>query len=259
MLWHDISGQRQGLLEDMEDTCGLGPTGISSNAVLYQQFVRWANQWQKKVIRIILSAQDGDDYDDPNYTTYPSGTMAGTTNRDYQFDPTLKLLKIKNVGASYDGVNFIKLKPIDTTDPDFVNVKADPNIDRIFSQVFPRYDATAGGIDLYPKFTQDQVNLGAKVYVEFWRDAAIEFATTGTDSIAPGFDVSLHPIISQGASYQYAKLYKPDLMAQLERDIFGFKTRYGVVNPGIIDDIVDFYSFRVPQAKRIRPAYKNPR
>lgn len=259
MIWHDSSSARTGLVEDMEDITGLGAGGISGNTATYNQFTRWANQWNLRAIRAILNAQDGFDWDDTNYTTYPSGTFAGTTNRDYVFDPTLKMLKLKNVGVSYDGINYINARPIDTTDPDFANVKADPNIDRIFSQVVPRYDPTAGALDLYPKFTSDQVALGAKVYVEFWRDAAFQFAIDGsTDSIGPGFDSNLHPIVSKGASYEYAKLYKPDLVDTLQGDIFGVNTRYKQL-PGLMNDLEDFYSDRSPQAKRIRPIVRSPR
>lgn len=258
MIWNDLS-LRQGLIQDAEDRCGLGATGITSSTILFQQFTRWANQWQKRIIRIILQGEDSFDFDDSNYTTYPSGTFTGSLNRDYEFDPTLNLLKLKNVGICYDGVNYTKAYPIDTIDPDFWKVKADPNVDQLFSQATPRYDATAAGINIYPKFNQAQLNVGANVYVEFFRDAKSDFATTGTDTQAPGFDSGFHWVLSAGMSYEYAKLYKPDLMQQIERDIFGFKTRYGIVNPGVIDDIVEFYSNRVPQAKRIRPMYRNPR
>ncbi len=258
MQWNDITN-RQGLVQDAEDKCGLGPTGITSSTILFQQFARWANQWQKRVIRLILSSEDGFDFDDANYTTYPSGTFAGTINRDYEFDPTLAMLKLKTVGMTYDGVNYTKAVPIDSSDPDFWKLRVDPNVDQLFSTATPRYDARAAGIDIYPKFTAAQVALGAAVYVEFYRDAKTDFATSGTDTLVPGFDSGFHWVISTGMSYDYAKLYKPDLMSQLERDLFGFKTRYGIVNPGVLDDIVEFYSFRVPQAKRLRPNYRNPR
>lgn len=257
MVWNDIPN-RQGIVQRAEDTCGLGATGISSNTVLFQQFAGWANVWQKKVIRWILNSEDGFDFDDSNYTTYPSGTFTGTINRDYEFDPTLKLLKLKTVGISYDGVNYQKADPIDTSDPDFWQVKASPQVDQMFSTVTPRYDAIAAGVNIYPKFTQAQVDLGAKVYVEFYRDAKTDFATTGTDSLEPGFDSAFHEVIYKGASLEYCKLYKPDLVGDLKNEIFGIRTRYAN-EPGIKDDIVDFYSFRVPQAKRLRPKYRNPR
>ena len=257
MVWNDPTN-RQGLVQDMEDICGLGATGITSNTTLFQQFSRWANLWQKQVIRWILSGEDGFDFDDANNTTYPSGTFTGTTNRDYAFDPTLKLLKLKKVGMTYDGTNYVQAKPIDTNDPDFWQVTADPNIDQLFSTATPRYDAIAAGINIYPKFTQAQVNAGAKVYVEYFRDAKTDFATSGTDSVEPGFDSAFHNVISKGASFEYAKLYKPSIVNDLKNEIHGIRTRYANI-PGLKDDIIEFYSFRVPQAKRIRPTYRNPR
>ncbi len=242
----------------MEDICGLGATGITGNTPIFQQFARWANLWQKTAIRWILQAEDSFDFDDANYTTYPSGTFVGTVNRDYEFDATLKLLKLKTVGMTYDGVNYTKARPIDTADPEFWQVKADPNIDQLFSTITPRYDAIAAGINIYPKFTAAQVALGAKVYVEFFRDAKTDFAITGTDAIEPGFDSAFHNVISKGASLEYAKLYKPELVGDLKNEIFGIRTRYANI-PGIKDDLIDFYSNRVPQAKRVRPVYRNPR
>lgn len=257
MVWNDTT-LRQGLVQDMEDICGLGSTGITGNAALFQQFTRWANEWQKWVIRVILSGEDSFDFDDANFTTYPSGTFAGTTNRDYEFDSTLKMLKLKTVGLSYDGINFVKATPIDTSDPDFWMTKNDPNVDQMFSTVTPRYDARAAGFDIYPKFTAAQVALGASVFTEYFRDNKTDFATTATDTLEPGFDSSFHRVISKGASLEYCKLYKPDLVADLKNEIHGIRTRYANI-PGYKDEIIEFYSFRVPQAKRIRPNYRNPR
>jgi len=257
MQWNDTS-TRQGLVQEMEDECGLGATGITGNTTLFQQFTRWANVAHKKVIRWILNSEDGFDFDDANYTTFPSGTFTGTTNRDYEFDPTLKMLKLKTVGICYDGTNYTKALPIDTADPDFWKVKADPNVDQLFSQSTPRYDATAAGINIYPKFTAAQVTAGANVYVEYYRDAKTDFATTGTDSLEPGFDSAFHEVIAKLAALEYAKLYKQDLVNDLKNEIYGIRTRYANV-PGIVDNIVEHYSFRVPQAKRLRPIYRNPR
>jgi hypothetical protein len=258
MVLNDTTN-RTGILQACEDQTGLGALGITSNTVLFQQFVGWCNRWNKRIIRIILQAEDSWDFDDSNRTDYPSGTFTGTTNRDYSFDPTLKMLKLKTVAFSYDGINYTKARPVDTSDNDFWKVRDDPNVDNIFFSANPRYDAIASGINIYPKFTAAQVALGANVYVEFFRDAKTDFAASGTDSLEPGFDSGFHWVIATGASYEYAKLYKPDLAVQLERDIFGFKTRYGIVNPGVLDDIVEFYSYRIPQAKRIIPKQTSSR
>ena len=253
MIWNDTTN-RQGVVQDMEDICGLGATGITGNTVLFQQFTRWANIWSKVGASIAINAQDGWDFDDPSWTTYPSGTYTGTTNRDYVFNSTEKLLKLKSVGMTYDGTNYVKAIPIDTNDQDFINVKADPNIDNYFSQAIPRYDPKANAIDIYPKFTQAQVDAGAKVYVEFYREPK-EFATTGTDSQEPGFASPFHQLVSKGASFEYASIYNPTLAAQLRVDLYG----NGGNIPGMVKDMQEWYSFRYPQHKKIVTKARNPR
>jgi hypothetical protein len=250
MLWNDTTN-RLGAVQEMEDICGLGATGITGNTALFQQFTRWANKWAKIGIKIALNAQDGFDVDDPNWTTYPSGTYTGTTNRDYVFSSTEQMLKIKKVGATYDGTNYVEVLPIDTNDQDYFNVKADPNIDSTFNSSFgARYDPKANGFDLYPKFTQAQVNAGAKVYVEFYREPKV-YATTGTDSYIVWFE----NLVTKGASYEYACLYKPDLAQSLRSDLYGNNANI----KGIVKDMEEEFSFRYPQNKRIIPIRRNPR
>ncbi len=248
MVWNDTSG-RQGLVQDMEDICGLGATGITGNTTLFQQFTRWANMWAKTGVAIILNAQDDWDYDDPNQTNYPSGTYPGTTNRDYVLDSTLKLLRIKLVGICYDGTNYIKARPVDTNDPIFNwTVREDPNVDSLVSSVAPLFDPRANAIDIYPKFNSAQVALGAKVYLEFYREPK-EFATSGTDSQTAGFDSPFQKFISLGASFEYAKLYKPDLALSLRLDLYG----NGGSVPGMVKDMQEWYSDRYARPKRLIP------
>ena len=247
MIFNDTS-TRQGGIQEAEDICGLGATGITGNTALFQQFVRWFNKWAKIGIKIALNAQDGFDVDDPNWTTYPSGTYTGTTNRDYVFSATEQMLKIKTVGLCYDGTNYVKAIPIDSSE--FANVKADPNIDSLFGNMIPCYDPKANAIDIYPKFTQAQVDAGAKVYVEFYREPR-EYATSGTDSYVLPFP----NLITKGASYEYACLYKPDLASSLRSDLYGNNANI----KGIVKDMEEEYSYRYPVNKKIIPKWRNPR
>src|ERR1035441_1476894 len=97
MVKSDLINRYNGLIQRCEDNCGLGKTGITSNDELYSKFIGWLNQWQKTGASIAIMAWGGADYDDKAYTTKPSGTFAGTTNRDYNFDSSYKLMKIKLV------------------------------------------------------------------------------------------------------------------------------------------------------------------
>lgn len=227
----------------MEDTCGLGATGITGNTTLFQQFTRWANIWSKTGFNYAILAFDGHDIDDPNYTTAPTGTFTGATTRDYNLDGTYKMLKIKSVEITYDGTNYVKATPIDDRDQEYA-VK-DPNIDGNFDAGSPKYDLIANGFKIFPKFTAAQVSAGAKVYIEFFRSPR-EFSTTGTDSYEPGFDSQYHRLVSLGASYEYAKLYKPDLAQALRVDLYG-----GGTVKGMIKDLETWYSSKSPSNGRI--------
>lgn len=251
MVWNDTT-LRQGIVQDMEDICGLGATGISGNTILFQQFTRWANIWAKFGAAIAIKAMDGWDFDDPAWTNYPSGTYPGTTNRDYVISATEKLLKIKKVGVTYDGVNYVEALPIDTNSQDYTVIREDAAADAKFNTTSPRYDPRANAIDLYPKMTAAQVSAGGKVYIEFYREPK-EFATTATDTQEPGFASPFHQLISKGAAYEWAKLYNPTLAASLRLDLFGQLTRAGrVAGTGIVPEMEIWYANRYPKHNRLQ-------
>lgn len=257
MEWNDTTN-RDGLVQDMEDICGLGATGITGNSDLFKQFTRWANEWHKKAMHYALMAFDGHEADDPGYTTLPSGTFTGTTNRDYSLDSTYKMLKVKLLNVSYDGTNYVAASPIDSRDLiDKTLAVKDTAIDGNFTQTAPKYDLIANGFKLYPKFSSAQVTAGAKVYIEFFR-APRDFATSGTDSYEPGIDLQFHRLISLGPSYEYAKLFKKDLVGDLAVDIFG-GSRNGVRFKGILNELEDWYSSKQPSSRRIIPLIQNNR
>ncbi|MFP5260990.1 MAG: hypothetical protein ACLGJB_03690 [Blastocatellia bacterium] len=237
----------------MEDTCGLGATGITGNTTLFQQFTRWANIWHKTGANYAILAFDGHDFDDPNYTTAPTGTFTGTTNRDYNFDGAYKMLKVKLVEVSPDGTNYYRATPIDDNDRQDISVK-DTNVDSNFSITEPKYDLIANGFKLFPKFTAAQVSAGAKVYVEWYR-APRDFSTTGTDSYEPGFDLQFHRLPALGASLEYCKLYKPDLVPQLRLDLYG----NGENIKGMLKDMEEWYVSKSPSNGRMKPAKENNR
>ena len=241
MVFNDTS-TRQGLIQDMEDICGLGAKAISGNATLLQQFTRWANKWAKTGAVIAIREMDGWDFDDPEWGNYPSGTFAGQTDRDFVFAGSLKLLKIKSVGICYDGTNYVKASPIDSTE--LSNVKADPNIDDLVNTASPLYDAIGNAINIYPKMTTAQVVAGAKVYIEFLREP-VEFATTDTIQ-EPGLASPFHQLISKGASLEYCSLYKPAIAQALRLDIYGD----GNI-PGLLKDLKNWYANRSAKPRRM--------
>ncbi len=246
LVWNDTTN-RNGLVQWCEDTCGLGATGITSNTNLFQQFTRWANQWNKIGFSYAILSFKGWDVDDPNYTTAPTGTFTGTTNRDYNLDTAYAMLKIKQVNISYDGTNYVPASPFDDNDRRDIAVN-DPNVDTLFDQSAPQYDLIANGFKIFPKFTSAQVAAGAKVYIEFFR-APRDFATTGTDAYTTGFDLPFQHLPALGASYEYCKLYKPDQASQLRLDIYG----NGGTIKGILKEMQEWYSSKSPSNGRMTP------
>ena len=251
MFFNDTSSARNGIIQDCEDICGLGATGITGSTSLFAQFTRWANIWNKIGANYGILAFDGHDFDDPNYTTAPTGTFAGATTRDYNLDASYAMMKIKLVNISYDGTNYVSATPFDDAQNLGIAIN-DPNVDNNFSQSAPQYDLMANGFKIYPKFTAAQVTAGAKVYVEFYR-APTEFTMSG--SYTPGFDLQFHRLPSLGASYEYSKLYKPELAAALRVDIYG----NGGNIKGILKEMEEWYSRKQPFKRRMIPSYQDNR
>lgn len=245
----DTTNRENGLLQRCEDICGLGVTGITSSSGLLSQFVGWLNQWNNTAADYAIKSWDGADFDDKAYTTQPHGTFTGTTNRDYNFDSTYKLLKLKMVQATYNGTNYVTVTPMDAADRKDLATK-DPNIDGDFSTDYPQYDERASGFDLYPKFTTAQVSAGAKVYVEWFR-APRAFATTGTDLYEPCLDLQYHHFVAVGACYEYCKLNKPEMVKQLAVDLYG----NGNI-PGLLKEIKEWYNAK--SAGNVRLTMNNP-
>jgi hypothetical protein len=269
MVKSNTTTRELGLIQRCEDICGLGATGITSNATLYSQFIGWLNQWQKTGASIAIMAWGGADYDDKAYTTKPSGTFAGTTNRDYNFDSSYKLLKIKLVQITYDGVNWVTAKAFDAADKPEIATH-NPKIDLSFNPNYPKIDERADGFDLYPAFTAAQVTLlnsllpdgnggNRAVYVEWFRGPREWDTTTGTDAYEPALDIQFHHFPAVGASFEYCKLYKPDLAGSLQGDLYGARTARGqLIRTGMITDMENWYvaKNRLPAKLRMRRRVK---
>lgn len=251
MYLSDTTNREKGLIQRCEDICGLGATGISGNATLLSQFVGWLNQWNGTAASYAIQAFDGHDFDDKGYTTLPSGTFAGATTRDYNFDDTYLMLKVKLVNVSYDGTNYVPATPFDDAQDLSISIK-DPNVDDNFSRSTPKYDLTGNGFKLYPAFTSAEVSAGAKVYVEWFRMPRV-FATTGTDTYQPCVDFQFHHFPAVGASYEYCKLYKPDVAVSLRNDIYGNGANF----KGLLKEIQEWYSRKQPYKRSLKAMSQN--
>lgn len=249
MVLSDTTNRENGLIQRCEDNCGLGATGITGDSVQFSRFVGWLNQWNGMAAHYAIQSWHGHDFDDKGYTTLPSGTFAGVSaTRDYNFDDSYKMLKVKRVDVSYDGTNYTPAKIIDNSEYSGV---AQSDLDNQFSTSNPAVDLSAQGFKLYPNFTAAQVSAGGKIYVE-WLRMPRAFATTGTDLYQPCLDFQFHHFPAVGASYEYCKLYLPDKASVFEQELYGNN-----IKPGLVKEIEAWYSSKQPTAKRITPMYQN--
>lgn len=253
MVLSDTTNRENGLIQRCEDNCGLGATGISGNTTLLSQFVGWLNQWNGMGAHYAIQAWHGHDFDDKGYTTAPSGAFTGVSaTRDYNFDDTYKMLKVKLVNVTYDGTNYVTASIIDNADLQAQGISK-TNYDSQFSTSNPAIDLTAQGFKLYPNFTAAQVTAGGKIYVE-WLRMPRTFATSGTDAYQPCLDFQFHHFPAVGASYEYNRLYKPERINDLKLELWGDGRQ-----KGLIKEVADWYSSKQPSSRNMSPMSQNNR
>jgi hypothetical protein len=230
MKFNDVSGGL-GLIQDCEDYCLLGPTGISSSTALMKQFTRNINAWYQKVVTMIISSQDDWEWDDSNNSDYPIATTPLVANqRDYVFPGSLKILKLKRADISYDGTTWYQITPFDSgayTE----SLGNDTTVDARFTSSEPHYDVKGNSVWIYPRATSSTGSLR----VEFFREPT-EFATDSTTT-EPGFDEPFHRMLSLGASYDYCSIkglpHAANYATQLQEYELRLRQYYGKKNNDI--------------------------
>lgn len=168
------------------------------------------NSWQHIVHSMILDSQDESDFDDTSNTSFPIKYLSMIAGqRDYSIPYTDKIVELKRVDVSYDGVNFVRAIPIDSGEIVegiglSTSTTQETTTDGQFSTAQPRYDYKYGAIFVYPRATQAQVDAGATIKYEGSREMT-EF-TSGdysTGTAVPRIDSAFHPFYYLGPSYDY--------------------------------------------------------
>lgn len=150
---------------------------------------------------IIHDSQDESDFQDARETdNFPIITTPLTTNRNYNFTQNDRLLKWKTLHVSYDGVNYYRATPIDSSEISSLapsdETAHEAAIDGQFSKTAPRYDLKYNSLFLYPKADSTDVANGGEIMIECLKeinDFTLEELVTGT--AIPGFDKPYHPIL----------------------------------------------------------------
>lgn len=211
-----------GLLQRAEHYTNLGLGAITTgNPNLKKQFINHINVAQHDLFMICLEAQDAWDVDDHKHSKLKIFTTPLTTNRSYTFDITNRILEWERVDVSYDGDTYSRAQPIDADELGF-GFGNDADIDSNFTKTRPAYELMGDSLLLYPMASQEDVDRGGEIRME-WSREANEFAFNDTDDDKEAFIIRpFHEQIAIRAAYKWLMVNKPDnesLLTRLEREI----------------------------------------
>lgn len=173
------------------------------------------NNAYHRVAALILSSQDESDFDDVNHADYPDLTTPLVANqRDYSIPQSERVVAIKKVSISYDGVNWYTATPIDSGETILPgnpgDSTAETELDSYFSKTAPRYDYRNNAVFIYPRANAADVTAGGKVYFEWSRE--VDPFTSGqltTGTREPGIPSAYHRLIVLYAGMAWCADKKP--------------------------------------------------
>lgn len=196
MVYNDPT-LKNGIIQRYERHSLLGDGVVSGDTTLLKQVTADVNETCYELTEDIILSRDDFDYDDPTKTDFPIATTPlSSTDRNIQFDG-LSFLKLKRLEITYDGTNYYRATPFDSsTYPEGMGnaTKLDSN----FSKSAPFYDPKSFGFAIYPMATAADVTAGAKALAEFIR-AYEEYAYDDTTK-EPPIDRPFHDLIAIGAA-----------------------------------------------------------
>lgn len=168
------------------------------------------NMWCHKVVMMIISAQDEEDFDDARNTDFPTVTVPLVdAQRDYSIPVSEKVLKLKRADISYDGTNWYRATPIDSGEIGVgfgtAGSTQETTVDGYFSKTAPQYDAKNNSVLIYPRANATDVANSGKIRFEWVRQ--ITEITSGeltTGTVVLGFDDPFHPMVAYGMAFEYA-------------------------------------------------------
>lgn len=169
------------------------------------------NQGLDRAWGIITGADGRWQFDDTNYTNFPTGTqdlVAGQS--DYSFDSSVLEIEIVSI-LGVDG-KYRKLLPIDKGD-----MALDPSVYQVTSSMPLWYDKQGNSIVLYPPPSATATTLTAGLKVYFKRN--FQKFTTADTTAEPGFANPYHVLLSYYAALPFCLTYKPERVGMLQGEI----------------------------------------
>lgn len=192
----------------------LGDAAITGNTTLKARFAQLVNSRYHTVVTKILKSQDDWDFDDSNHADFPiMTTPLVASQRDYGIPVSEKVLKIKRVDITYDGTNWNRVLPLDSSEIED-GLGNDANIDANFDKSMPRYDLQYNSIWVYPLATSSEVAAGAQMRLEWTRE--IDEFVVGDTTQEPGIDEPFHILLPIGASLDWAIAKRLPLKSDLK-------------------------------------------
>lgn len=190
---------KTGILQDAEIAL-YGDNGygqITGNPNRLLQFTARVNRRQDMFIKLAFEADGTWDYDDTNYTDFPTATTAIVSGqRDYSFDISMLEIEKVMILPSATATAYVTIYPVDIKDKLYSEIALNnPN-----NTGTPyRYDKQANSVilDPTPNFS---VLAGIKV---IFKRPAFYFISTDT-SRSPGFSILFHNYLSRGSALDYA-------------------------------------------------------
>lgn len=186
---------KNGIIQKIELTTGLGDGGISGNAILLSQVTGIVNDWLGKMTGDLLQADGRYEWDDTNYTDQPIATfnlVADQTGYSFTEDDNASQIldvtrvEVKNAASG----DWIKLRPIDQREisQGYTEWKESSGIPQYF-------DFIGTVLTIFPASSYASTN-GAKVW--FKREPSY-FAYNDTTK-EPGFCTPFQEILWLGPS-----------------------------------------------------------
>jgi hypothetical protein len=202
-------------------------TNSDSTSYTDAQLLINLNTWYQKIVTMIFESQDESDFDDARNTDYPiETTPMVASQRDYSIPVSNAVLKIKRVDLTYDGTNYYRAYPIDDG-----SVSTDmganlANTDQDFVKQNPRYDVKYNSVFIYPAPTAADVSAGGSIRIEWERNVTpFTSAELTAGTVVPGFDAPFHPMLVQGAAYDYAFARQLPQLQQLQASLVDWEAR----------------------------------
>lgn len=182
-----------GIVQHNETYLGL-PTGTFVGDNL-KKITAFNNDAYLELVYDVIQTQgewNNDDHQATDYSLVENDLVAD--QRDYPYPATLRLLKVKRVDISYDGVTFYRAQAYNTRNTSLTREA----LDNATSPVAPLYEMVGNAFQIYPlpKESTGEIRVEFDRYPELFED---------TDTTKePMLDPIFHELVAMGGSLRWA-------------------------------------------------------